>query len=133
MSEFLFTSESVTEGHPDKVADQISDGVLDAVLRRGSARAASPARCSCTTGLVVVAGEITTDAYVDIPRIVREIVGDIGYTARDLGFDCRDLRRRGRDRRAVARHPAGRRLLVRGSSTTRPTATSTARARATRA
>ncbi len=84
--EFLFTSESVTEGHPDKVADQISDGVLDAVL------AADPGgHVACevlvTTGLVVVAGEITTDAYVDITRIVRETVRDIGYTSADFGFD----------------------------------------------
>ena len=84
--EFLFTSESVTEGHPDKVADQISDGVLDEVLR------ADPhGHVACevlvTTGLVVVAGEITTDAYVDITRIVRETVRDIGYTSAYFGFD----------------------------------------------
>ncbi|HWH67657.1 MAG TPA: S-adenosylmethionine synthetase N-terminal domain-containing protein, partial [Gaiellales bacterium] len=87
MSEFLFSSESVTEGHPDKVADQISDGVLDAVLAEDrNGRVAC--EVLCTTGLVVVAGEITTDAYVDIPRIVRGIVGDIGYTSSDLGFDA---------------------------------------------
>ena len=87
MSEFLFSSESVTEGHPDKVADQISDGVLDAVLAEDrEGRVAC--EVLCTTGLVVVAGEITTDAYVDIPRIVRGIVGDIGYTSSDLGFDA---------------------------------------------
>jgi S-adenosylmethionine synthetase len=87
VSEFLFTSESVTEGHPDKVADQISDGVLDAVLAEDrNGRVAC--EVLCTTGLVVVAGEITTDAYVDIPRIVRGIVGDIGYTSSDLGFDA---------------------------------------------
>ena len=87
MSEFLFSSESVTEGHPDKVADQISDGVLDAVLAEDrDGRVAC--EVLCTTGLVVVAGEITTDAYVDIPRIVRGIVGDIGYTSSDLGFDA---------------------------------------------
>ncbi|HYW28358.1 MAG TPA: methionine adenosyltransferase [Gaiellales bacterium] len=87
MNEFLFTSESVTEGHPDKVADQISDGVLDAVL---TADPNGHVACEvlCTTGLVVVAGEITCDAYVDIPRIAREIVGDIGYTSSDLGFDA---------------------------------------------
>jgi S-adenosylmethionine synthetase len=84
--EFLFTSESVTEGHPDKIADQISDGVLDEVLRRDPA-----ARVACevlvTTGLVVVAGEITTEAYVDIPRVVRDTVRDIGYTDAAFGFD----------------------------------------------
>jgi len=87
MNEFLFTSESVTEGHPDKVADQISDGVLDAVLSEDP-RGRVACEVLCTTGLVVVAGEITTDAYVDIPRIVREVVGDIGYTSSDLGFDA---------------------------------------------
>ncbi|MDP8911744.1 MAG: methionine adenosyltransferase [Actinomycetota bacterium] len=86
--EFLFSSESVTEGHPDKVADQISDSVLDAVL------ADDPSgRVACetliTTGLVVVAGEITTDTYVDIPRIVRSKIEDIGYTNSEWGFDAR--------------------------------------------
>jgi S-adenosylmethionine synthetase len=84
--EFLFTSESVTEGHPDKIADQISDGVLDEVLRLDPA-----AHVACevliTTGLVVVAGEISTEAYVDIPRVARETVRDIGYTDASFGFD----------------------------------------------
>ncbi|HEY7259400.1 MAG TPA: methionine adenosyltransferase [Gaiellales bacterium] len=84
--EFLFTSESVTEGHPDKIADAISDGVLDEVLRRDPG-----GKVACevlvTTGLVVVAGEITTDAYVDIPRVVRDTVRDIGYTDARFGFD----------------------------------------------
>ena len=84
---FSFTSESVTEGHPDKIADQISDCVLDAVL------ADDPTgRVACetliTTGLVVVAGEITTDIYVDIPRLVRKKVADIGYTRAKYGFDA---------------------------------------------
>jgi S-adenosylmethionine synthetase len=85
--EHLFTSESVTEGHPDKIADQISDAVLDAILaqdRRG--------RVACesllTTGLVVVAGEITTSCYVDVPELVREVIRDIGYVSSDHGFDC---------------------------------------------
>ena len=73
MSEHLFTSESVTEGHPDKVADQISDGVLDAVLEQDP-DGPRGLRGAVTTGLVVVAGEITTEAYVDIPRIVRGVV-----------------------------------------------------------
>src|SRR5687767_6342024 len=86
-NEYLFTSESVTEGHPDKVADQVSDSVLDAVL------ADDPAgRVACetliTTGLVVVAGEITTETYVDIPRIVRDRIGEIGYTHSEWGFDA---------------------------------------------
>jgi len=83
----LFTSESVTEGHPDKICDQISDGVLDAIL------AEDPyGRVACetlvTTGLVLVAGEITTTCYVDIPKIVRDTVREIGYTRAKFGFDC---------------------------------------------
>src|SRR5437016_4734948 len=85
--EFLFTSESVTEGHPDKVADQISDSVLDAVLREDPA-----GRVACetliTTGLVVVAGEISTDIYVDIPKLVRDRISEIGYTHSEWGFDA---------------------------------------------
>jgi S-adenosylmethionine synthetase len=86
-NEFLFTSESVTEGHPDKIADQISDGVLDAVM------AGDPAgRVACetlvNTGLVVVSGEITTEVYVDIPKIARETIRRIGYTGSRYGFDC---------------------------------------------
>ena len=86
MANWTFTSESVTEGHPDKMADQISDSVLDAIL------AADPmARVACetllTTGLVVVAGEITTTAYVDIPKLVRKTVNAIGYDHADKGFD----------------------------------------------
>ncbi len=86
-NEFLFTSESVTEGHPDKIADQISDGVLDAVL------AEDPyGRVACevlvNTGLIVVAGEISTDTYVDIPEVARETVRQIGYDNALYGFDC---------------------------------------------
>src|SRR5437660_9732883 len=84
---FSFTSESVTEGHPDKMADQISDSVLDAVLTDDP-----EGRVACetliTTGLVVVAGEITTETYVDIPRLVRERVAKIGYTRAKYGFDA---------------------------------------------
>ena len=86
-NEFLFTSESVTEGHPDKVADQISDGVLDAVLTDDP-----NGRVACetlvNTGLVVVSGEITTDTYVDIQHVVRETIRGIGYTDADLGFSA---------------------------------------------
>ena len=85
--EFLFTSESVTEGHPDKIADQVSDTVLDAVLA-DDARA----RCACetliTTGLVVVAGEISTETYVDIAKLVRQKITEIGYTHSEWGFDA---------------------------------------------
>ena len=113
--EFLFTSESVTEGHPDKIADQISDTVLDAVL------ADDPnGRVACetliTTGLVVVAGEITTETYVDIPRLVRERIAEIGYTRAEYGFDAETCGVDRRDRRAVARHRAGRRRLVRDAA-----------------
>ncbi|HEY3183271.1 MAG TPA: S-adenosylmethionine synthetase N-terminal domain-containing protein, partial [Gaiellaceae bacterium] len=84
---FLFTSESVTEGHPDKIADQISDSVLDAALANDP-----NSRVACetliTTGLVVVAGEMTTERYIDIPRIVREKIKDIGYTRAKYGFDA---------------------------------------------
>jgi S-adenosylmethionine synthetase len=84
---FSFTSESVTEGHPDKIADQISDSVLDAVLMDDPG-----GRVACetliTTGLVVVAGEITTETYVDIPKLVRDRITDIGYTHSEWGFDA---------------------------------------------
>ncbi|MCF6093391.1 methionine adenosyltransferase [Microaerobacter geothermalis] len=83
---YLFTSESVTEGHPDKICDQISDAVLDAILAQDpNARVAC--ETSVTTGLVLVAGEITTTCYVDIPKIVRETIKDIGYTRAKYGFD----------------------------------------------
>ena len=86
-AEFLFTSESVTEGHPDKVADQISDGVLDAVLRDDPA-----GRVACetlvSTGLVVVSGEISTTTYVDIQDVARETIRAIGYIDADLGFSA---------------------------------------------
>lgn len=83
---FLFTSESVTEGHPDKVSDQISDAILDAILAKDP-QARVAAETSVTTGLVLVAGEITTACYVDIPRLVRDTVKGIGYTRAKYGFD----------------------------------------------
>jgi S-adenosylmethionine synthetase len=86
-NEYLFTSESVTEGHPDKIADQISDGVLDAVLRDDPT-----GRVACetlvNTGLVVVSGEISTETWVDIPDVARETIRNIGYTDADLGFSA---------------------------------------------
>src|SRR5687768_6758197 len=85
--EFLFTSESVTEGHPDKVADQISDAVLDAVLK-DDARGRVACETLVTTGMVVVAGEITTETYVDIPSLVRKRIGEIGYDRAKWGFDA---------------------------------------------
>lgn len=87
MARNLFTSESVTEGHPDKIADQISDAVLDAIMEQDPM-----GRVACetlvTTGLVLVSGEITTNCYVDIPRLVRSTIRDIGYTRAKFGFDC---------------------------------------------
>lgn len=84
---FLFTSESVTEGHPDKICDQISDAILDALLEKDpNSRVAC--ETAVTTGLVLVMGEITTECYVDIPKIVRETVREIGYTRAKFGFDC---------------------------------------------
>ncbi len=102
--DYLFTSESVTEGHPDKICDQVSDAILDAIIQRETELAdagfvsptgqpASPeyVRVACetliTTGLVVVSGEIRTHAYVDVPSIVREVIADIGYTRAKYGFD----------------------------------------------
>ena len=86
MSKVLFTSESVTEGHPDKMCDQISDAILDAILEKDK-----EARVACeavaTTGMVMVMGEITTDCYVDIPSVVRKTIEDIGYTRAKYGFD----------------------------------------------
>src|SRR5262245_3554503 len=82
----LFTSESVTEGHPDKLCDQISDGVLDAILAKDP-RARVACEAAVTPGPGVVIGGITTDAYVEIPAIVRETVRQAGYTSADYGFD----------------------------------------------
>ena len=86
MSDYLFTSESVSEGHPDKVADQISDAILDAILQQDPV-----ARVACetlvTTGMAVIAGEITTSAWVDMPEVVRQTIKEIGYNSSDMGFD----------------------------------------------
>ncbi|MEN8143085.1 MAG: methionine adenosyltransferase, partial [Thermodesulfobacteriota bacterium] len=86
MSSHFFTSESVSEGHPDKVADQISDAILDSILTQDTS-----SRVACetmvTTGMVLIAGEITTNAWVDMPQIVRETIKEIGYNSSDMGFD----------------------------------------------
>ena len=86
MMKRIFTSQSVTEGHPDKVCDQISDGVLDAILARDPM-----ARVACetvaTTGMVLVTGEISTSCYVDIARIARRTINEIGYNSPEMGFD----------------------------------------------
>ena len=86
MSKILFTSESVTEGHPDKICDQISDAVLDAILAQDPNGRVACETC-CTTGMVMVMGEISTQCYVDIPKIAREVVLDIGYDRAKYGFD----------------------------------------------
>ena len=87
MEKYLFTSESVTEGHPDKVADAISDAVLDAIMAQDK-----NCRVACetlvTTGLAFISGEITTECYVDMPQIVRDTIRDIGYCSSQMGFDC---------------------------------------------
>ncbi len=86
MSKYLFSSESVTEGHPDKICDQISDAVLDAILEQDPQGRVACETC-CTTGMVMVMGEISTHCYVDIPKIVRDVVIDIGYDRAKYGFD----------------------------------------------
>src|SRR3989344_1108359 len=85
----FFTSESVTEGHPDKICDQISDGILDELLKQDpNSRCA--VECLTTTGLVVAAGEITTKGYVEIQNVVRDVLKEIGYTNPEFGIDCED-------------------------------------------
>lgn len=86
----LFTSESVTEGHPDKIADQISDAILDAILT-GDPKARVACETSVTTGMALIAGEITTSTYVDIPKVVRETVKEIGYTRAKYGYDYQTM------------------------------------------
>ncbi len=87
MANYLFTSESVTGGHPDKICDQISDAVLDAILAQDPMGRVACETC-CTTGMVLVMGEITTTAELDIPKIAREVIDDIGYNNAEYGFDC---------------------------------------------
>ncbi|WP_338834576.1 S-adenosylmethionine synthase [Moorella humiferrea] len=87
MTRKLFTSESVTEGHPDKIADRIADAVLDAIIEKDP-QARVACECLVSTGLVLVAGQITTSCYVDIPRVARETIREVGYTRAKFGFDC---------------------------------------------
>ena len=86
MAKYLFTSESVTEGHPDKICDQISDAVLDAIIAKDP-----QARVACetavTTGMVLIMGEISTNCYVDIPAVARDVIRGIGYDRAKFGFD----------------------------------------------
>src|SRR6187455_2975102 len=83
---YLFTSESVSMGHPDKVADQISDAILDAMLEKDS-RSRVACETLVSTGMAVVAGEVTCDGYVEVPDVVRGVIRDIGYTEADMCFD----------------------------------------------
>ncbi|WP_457826161.1 S-adenosylmethionine synthetase N-terminal domain-containing protein, partial [Staphylococcus aureus] len=86
----LFTSESVTEGHPDKIADQISDAILDEILK-GDQNARVACETTVTTGMALIAGEISTSTYVDIPKVVRETVKQIGYTRAKYGYDYKTM------------------------------------------
>ncbi len=83
---YVFSSESVTEGHPDKLCDQVADGILDAIMK-DDPKGRVACEVATTTGLVMVLGEITTTSYVDIPSVVRDVVKDIGYTKPEYGFD----------------------------------------------
>ena len=133
MTRRLFTSESVTEGHPDKIADQISDSILDALLSRTPASRVA-VETLITTGQVHVAGEVTTEAYADIPTIVRETVLDIGYDSSRKGFDGASCGVIGLDRRRSRR--TSRRASTtptRSGATELPRTRSTGRAPATRA
>ena len=89
MEKFLFTSESVTEGHPDKLCDAVSDAILDALLQQDPMSRVACETCA-TTGVVMVMGEITSKANIDIPSIVRNTVNEIGYTKAEYGFDGKD-------------------------------------------
>src|SRR3972149_10731041 len=90
LPKFLFTSESVTEGHPDKICDQVADAILDAIMNKDPL-----GRVACevatTTGLVIVLGEITTKCYVDVPNLVKGVIRDIGYTRPEYGFDFQSV------------------------------------------
>ena len=89
LTKYLFTSESVTEGHPDKLTDQISDGIIDALLEKDP-HSRVAVETLTTTGLIVVAGEVTTSAYIDVQSVVRNIVREVGYDKPEYGFNADD-------------------------------------------
>ena len=103
MSSYLFTSESVSEGHPDKIADQISDAVLDAILAQDK-RARVACETMVKTGAAIVAGEVTTNAWVDIEALARKVINDIGYNNSECRLRRPHLRDHQHARQAVARH-----------------------------
>ena len=109
--DLLFTSESVSEGHPDKVADQISDAVLDAILKQDI-----HARVACETmvktGMALVAGEISTTAWIDIEELVREVILNIGYNDAEMGFDGNHVLLQPRDKHMGVRRSRGRRAAT---------------------
>ena len=107
-NDFLFTSESVSEGHPDKVADQISDAILDAIFEQDP-RSRVAAETLCNTGLVVLAGEITTNANVDYIQVARDTIKRIGYDNTEYGIDYKGCAVHGLLRQAEQRHRPGRR------------------------
>ena len=107
-NDFLFTSESVSEGHPDKVADQISDAILDAIFAQDP-RSRVAAETLCNTGLVVLAGEITTNAHVDYIQVARDTIKRIGYDNTEYGIDYKGCAVHGLLRQAEQRHRPGRR------------------------
>ncbi len=107
MAKRLFTSESVTEGHPDKICDQISDAILDAIMEKDPNGRVACETC-VSTGLIHIMGEITTHCYVDIPKIARQVVLDIGYDRAKYGFDGHTCAVINQHRRAVRRYRHGR-------------------------
>ena len=104
---YFFTSESVTEGHPDKLCDQVADGILDAMIK-DDPKSRVACEVAVTIGLVIVLGEITTKTYVEIPDIVRRIVKDIGYTKPDYQFDYQSLATHGFHQEAIAQYQCRR-------------------------
>ncbi len=121
-NDFLFTSESVSEGHPDKVADQISDAILDAIFKQDP-KSRVAAETLTNTGLVVLAGEITTNAHVDYIQVARDTIKRIGYDNTEYGIDYKGCAVHGLLRQAVQRHRPGRGPCVATTTSTPAPAT----------